>query len=307
MSNSIIQSRGLKIKAGMTPEYVIKSKDASQLQKKYASSFDIDGVKGYSQEEADIFNSTSISEREDGNVVFWRRHKDGRKTGSVYDSDNKSTKSSNDGRYTKPNKSIKYVGGVCLSAEMIESIKKDKKGNYVVKLVTGEKLTYPEQKGNQPSISLTTFEDIPVGDWKRDIFNAGLFTHHKIKNMNNFCYTASKEASSCVEIKNCNNSTIDLKANYSATVAYGDVAVINGGKGNKVTLNDNDYAKIDGEGRLVNEGQYISIEPVLKLLNFFGIKTGITIPATTSYGSTITQEEVAKNKEIIEKGLVIEY
>ena len=86
MSNVNIQQRKFVVKAGMTVDDVKNSKEATTLQKKYASAFDTDGQKGFSQKEADLFNATTFSEKADGSVIFWTRQKDGTKKGTKFDS-----------------------------------------------------------------------------------------------------------------------------------------------------------------------------------------------------------------------------
>ena len=86
MSNLNVQQRKFVVKAGMTVDDVKNSKEATALQKKYASAFDTDGQKGFSQKEADLFNATTFSEKADGSVTFWTRQKDGTKKGTKFDS-----------------------------------------------------------------------------------------------------------------------------------------------------------------------------------------------------------------------------
>ena len=85
MTNTNVQQHKFILKAGMTSEDVKRSKDATALQKKYASAFDTDGIKGFSQKEADLFNATTFSEKADGSVTFWTRQKDGTKKGTKFD------------------------------------------------------------------------------------------------------------------------------------------------------------------------------------------------------------------------------
>ena len=92
-----IQQRKLVVKAGMTVDDIKKSKDATAMQKKYASAFDTDGQTGFSQKEADLFNATTFSEKADGTVMFWTRQKDGTKKGTKFNSkDNIQYKSENE-------------------------------------------------------------------------------------------------------------------------------------------------------------------------------------------------------------------
>ena len=89
MGNVNVQQRKFIVKAGMTTEDVKNSKEATALQKKYASAFDTDGVKGFSQKEADLFNATTFSEKADGSVTFWTRQKDGTKKGTKFNINDK--------------------------------------------------------------------------------------------------------------------------------------------------------------------------------------------------------------------------
>ena len=175
-------------------------------------------------------------------------------------------------------------------------------------MITDEKLKFPDQKGNNPEIRLTDRENYPKDNWRRKYFNIGWVTEHTIENMNECYYTASEEVESCyIRMNNCKSSTIDLKANYNITANCSDYGYISGGERNKVKLNYPDWAYIDDSGRINNEKQYISIKPILDLLKFLGIKVGFTVSAAPEYGSTITQEDVKKRKEIEAQGLVIEY
>ena len=84
MSDVKLQQRKFIVKAGMTADDIKNSKDATVLQKKYASAFDTDGKKGFSQKEADLFNATTFAEKADGTVTFWTRQKDGTKKGTKF-------------------------------------------------------------------------------------------------------------------------------------------------------------------------------------------------------------------------------
>ena len=86
MSNMNVQQRKFIVKAGMTVNDIKNSKEATAMQKKYASAFDTDGQKGFSQKEADLFNATTFSEKSDGTVTFWTRQKDGTKKGTKFNS-----------------------------------------------------------------------------------------------------------------------------------------------------------------------------------------------------------------------------
>ena len=85
MGDLNVQQRKFVVKAGMTVDDIKNSKEATVLQKKYASAFDTD-KNGFSQKEADLFNATTFSEKGDGTVIFWTRQKDGTKKGTKFDS-----------------------------------------------------------------------------------------------------------------------------------------------------------------------------------------------------------------------------
>ena len=71
-----VEHRTLVIKAGMTPQDVIKSDKATAEQKKMAFVFDSDGVAGYSQREADVFNATLIADHGKQGISLWTRYED---------------------------------------------------------------------------------------------------------------------------------------------------------------------------------------------------------------------------------------
>ena len=96
MSSFHVEQHKFVVKAGMTVENVKNAKNATTLQKKYASAFDTDGQKGFSQKEADLFNATTFSEKSDGSVIFWTRKKDGTKKGTKFNSKDNIQFKSND-------------------------------------------------------------------------------------------------------------------------------------------------------------------------------------------------------------------
>ena len=87
MGNPQTVNRIFIVKAGMTPQDVINSKKATAQQKKMAYVFDSDGVAGYSQREADVFNATLITDRGQNGVSLWTRYKDGSKKETKYSGD----------------------------------------------------------------------------------------------------------------------------------------------------------------------------------------------------------------------------
>lgn len=70
-------NREFAIRAGMKPEDVAKSDKATPQQKKLACVFDADGTPGYSQREADVFNSTVITDKGKDGVSLWTAYADG--------------------------------------------------------------------------------------------------------------------------------------------------------------------------------------------------------------------------------------
>ena len=87
MGNTKVNQRSFVVKAGMTPEDIVKSANATPQQKKYAVIFDSDGIKGYSQREADIFNATTITERGNQGISLWTRCADGSKKETKFKGD----------------------------------------------------------------------------------------------------------------------------------------------------------------------------------------------------------------------------
>ena len=77
MAGNNIQKRTFVVTAGMTPDDVINSKNATSAQKMMAKAFDSDGIFGYSSEEATRFNKTSISLKSNNEVSLYTRDKNG--------------------------------------------------------------------------------------------------------------------------------------------------------------------------------------------------------------------------------------
>ena len=86
-NNTTVNRRRLVIKADMKPQDVINSKEATAQQKKMALVFDSDGVAGYSQREADVFNATIIADHGKNGISLWTRYKDGSKKETKYAGD----------------------------------------------------------------------------------------------------------------------------------------------------------------------------------------------------------------------------
>ena len=77
MGNDPTVKRILTVTAGMKPQDIINSKKANELQKKLAYVFDADGIEGYSQREADVFNATLITDRGAKGISLFTRYQDG--------------------------------------------------------------------------------------------------------------------------------------------------------------------------------------------------------------------------------------
>lgn len=77
MTGNNIQKRTFVVTAGMTPDDVINSKNATSAQKMMAKAFDSDGIFGYSSEEATRFNKTSISLKSNNEVSLYTRDRNG--------------------------------------------------------------------------------------------------------------------------------------------------------------------------------------------------------------------------------------
>lgn len=87
-----VTTRTFTVQEGMTPEDVMKSPNATAQQKKMAPVFDADGVKGYSQREANVFNATIISDHGKGGVSLWTKYADGTRKETLVKGDLKAFK-----------------------------------------------------------------------------------------------------------------------------------------------------------------------------------------------------------------------
>ena len=87
MGNGQVNVRKLVIKEGMTPQDVKNNPKATPQQKAFANIFDADGVKGYSAREAEVFNSTTITDNGKKGVTLWTQFDDGTKKGSTITGD----------------------------------------------------------------------------------------------------------------------------------------------------------------------------------------------------------------------------
>lgn len=171
----------------------------------------------------------------------------------------------------------KTLGGLTYNANLVKSAKKLKNGQYEIIFKSGEKFTYPEQKnfhvsnitfdnvGNE-QYKATGGETIPNDSWHdcgdvvprnakvEQKIDDGLIyddTYFDITNVMGAHFSSSKETVSHVKLNNSSNTTINLAANDSKW--YADDAKIDGGANNKVILDGQDTAKINGR-RVKGEG-----------------------------------------------------
>lgn len=79
MGNTTAVKRTFVVEAGMKPQDVIRSSLATEQQKRLAHIFDADGIEGYSQREANIFNATTITDKGEKGVTLWTTFADGSK------------------------------------------------------------------------------------------------------------------------------------------------------------------------------------------------------------------------------------
>lgn len=150
---------------------------------------------------------------------------------------------------------MKKLGGLSYNANLVSSAKKLKNGKFEIVFKSGEKITYPYQKdfvqADGSYGKAKTGEDID-GDEHR---NAAIYqrtdgsliyddTYFNITNVMGATFTSSKDTVSHVNLSNSSNTTIDLAANDSKW--YGDTATVEGGANNKVILDKEDTAQING-------------------------------------------------------------
>lgn len=150
---------------------------------------------------------------------------------------------------------MKKLGGLSYNANLVSSAKKLKNGKFEIVFKSGEKITYPYQKdfvlSDGSSGIAKTGEDID-GDGHRNAairqsINGGFIyddTYFDITNVMGATFTSSKDTVSHVNLSNSSNTTIDLAANDSKW--YGDTATVEGGANNKVILDKEDTAQING-------------------------------------------------------------
>ena len=151
---------------------------------------------------------------------------------------------------------MKTLGGLSYNANLVSSAKKLKNGKFEIIFKSGEKITYPYQKDFVPSDDdygkAKTGEDINNDEGHRNAaihqkIDSGLVyddTYFDIKNVMGATFTSSGDTVSHVDLQNSSNTTIDLSANDSKW--YGDNANVKGGANNKVILDKNDTANIEG-------------------------------------------------------------
>ena len=112
-----VHQRSLLVKANMTPADVRNAKNATPEQKAMANIFDANNDGKYSQAEANIFNSTLISDHGNGKVSLWTRYTDGTRKETVVSGDVAAYKHA-------PSKSVKpYVRRVAVKKTNVDTTK----------------------------------------------------------------------------------------------------------------------------------------------------------------------------------------
>lgn len=149
---------------------------------------------------------------------------------------------------------MKKLGGLSYNANLVSSAKKLKNGKFEIVFKSGEKITYPYQKDFVPSemrnVALTgekmyysTSRDAAIHQ-RTDGSLIYDDTYFNITNVMGATFTASKNTVSHVKLDNSSNTTIDLSANDSKW--FGDEATVIDGANNKVILDKEDTANING-------------------------------------------------------------
>lgn len=160
---------------------------------------------------------------------------------------------------------VKNLGGLTYPADSVKSAIKLKNGQYELIFKTGEKFTYPEQKPfdtNRENYLLnkaTTGETLPefikpdeTAPRNAEITQrtkSGLLyddTYFNITNVMGGYFTTSEESVSHVFLDNSSGTTINLGANDSKI--FPDTGSIDGGAGNKLILDNQDWGYINGRG-----------------------------------------------------------
>ena len=112
-----VHQRSLLVKANMTPADVRNAKNATPEQKAMANVFDANNDGKYSQAEANIFNSTLISDHGNGKVSLWTRYTDGTRKETVVSGDVAAYKHA-------PSKNVKpYVRKVAVKKTNVDTTK----------------------------------------------------------------------------------------------------------------------------------------------------------------------------------------
>lgn len=157
----------------------------------------------------------------------------------------------------------KNLGGLSYNANLVSSAKKLKNGNYEIIFKSGEKITYPYQKDFVPGEGWTdtavTGENMGkyACDNERVPRNARIEqsieghlvyddTYFDITNVMGATFTSSKDTVSHVNLNNSSGTTINLAANDSKW--FSDTADVDSGANNKVILDKEDTATINGRG-----------------------------------------------------------
>ena len=164
MSSMNIQQRKFAVKAGMTVDDVKNSKDATALQKKYASAFDTDGQKGFSQKEADLFNATTFSEKADGSVTFWTRQKDGTKKGTKFDSKDKNIQFKSEDEVKPYIKQVKVKKAVKKKNESVSFFDEKWSGHQIARLTGDNAVT--DWLQDKDKVCTDGKDDGKIGFWE---------------------------------------------------------------------------------------------------------------------------------------------
>ena len=164
MSNINVQQHKFIVKAGMTIDDVKNSKEATAMQKKYASAFDTDGQKGFSQKEADLFNSTTFSEKADGTVTFWTRQKDGTKKGTKFNSNDNNIQFKSDDEVKPYVKKVAVKKAAPKQNESVSFFDEAWSGHQIAKL-TGDNVV-TDWLQNKDKVCTDGKDDGKIGFWE---------------------------------------------------------------------------------------------------------------------------------------------
>ena len=165
------------------------------------------------------------------------------------------------------NDPIKLVtlGGLTYNANQVKKANDNGDGTFTISFKSGEVLTYPQQPTLVPLPKDEQYNGHLVENPKNpcESYNDGMFrpadpnvkqkidggliwddTYFDITDVMGAKFTSHKDTVSHVNLNDCTDCEIDLSANES--VYYPDKAIVNGGSGNEVTLDERDIATIDG-------------------------------------------------------------